>query len=206
MIRSAFKAKRSPKKIRENKCKVCKGLFVKRSMTHKCCGPECAQIFAISEREKIERKAASKDRADTRLKLDAMKRKSELIAKAQESFNAFIRYRDRNETCIDCGKPFEPQKPGGSIDAGHYLSRGSAPHLRFNENNCFAQRKNCNRPGGATKADFRAGVERRIGAEALTKLEYSQEITKLTHDDLRAIDKKYRDKLKELKNKSFNSN
>ncbi len=101
--------------------------------------------------------------------------------------------------CIDCGKPFEPQKPGGSVDAGHYLSRGSAPHLAFDERNVHAQRKNCNRPGGATAAEYRAGLVERIGHAAVEELEADQESRRYRDDDYRRIRDEYRAKLKELK-------
>ena len=52
-------------------------------------------------------------------------------------------------------------KPGGEIDAGHYLSIGSAPHMRFIEGNVHAQRKSCNKPGGAKKLLLRV-VERAV--------------------------------------------
>jgi hypothetical protein len=85
------------------------------------------------------------------------------------------------------------------MDAGHYLSRGSAEHLRFNENNVFGQRKNCNRPGGTTRAAFRAGVIARIGLAAVEALEADQTVAKWTIEDLKAMKKAYQAKLKELK-------
>ena len=102
--------------------------------------------------------------------------------------------------CIDCDKPFEPQKPGGSVDAGHYLSRGSHPNLAFSEQNCFAQRKNCNRPGGTTATAFRLGVIDRIGLDAVEALESDTTPRRYRAEDYRAIRDLYRAKLKELKN------
>jgi hypothetical protein len=169
-------------------------------MTHKCCSPDCAAEWARLEREKKERKELAKRKRETREKLNEMKGLGVLMAEAQVAFNAYVRARDirAGHGCIDCGKPFEPNKPGGSIDAGHYLSRGSSSHLKFNENNCFAQRKNCNRPGGTTRDAFRAGVEARIGLEALEALEADHHIHKWTKDELRGVKALYVAKLKEL--------
>jgi hypothetical protein len=121
--------------------------------------------------------------------------------KAQEAFNAYVRYRDitAGHGCIDCGQPFQPDTIGGSVDAGHYLSRGSAQHLRFDERNVFAQRKNCNRPGGATRSEMRAGVVARIGLEAVEALEADQSVKQYRADDLKEIIATYRAKLRDLK-------
>lgn len=143
-------------------------------------------------------KREQEERAKTRAQKEAIKTRPKLLAELQVVFNAYIRARDADKPCICCGKPFEPQKPGGSVDAGHYLSRGSASHLRFDENNVFAQRKNCNRPGGTTRAAFRAGVEARIGIEALEALEADQTDREYTKDDLRSMKALYRSKLKQL--------
>ncbi len=171
-------------------------------MTHKVCGSvECAITHGERIKEKARKKKEKADLANLKVRKEAIKTVQELKAEAQVAFNAFIRQRDIGQNCICCNKPFEPNKIGGSIDAGHYLGRGMAPHLRFEENNCHAQRKNCNRPGGTTRAAFRAGMEARIGLEALEALESNQTIVKWNADMLRGIRDKYRAKLKELKGK-----
>lgn len=168
-------------------------------MAHVVCSPACTIALADMKRLKAAAKREQEERAATRVRKEAVKRRPDLLAEAQVAFNAFIRARDAGLPCICCGKPFEPQKPGGSADAGHYLSRGSSPHLRFNENNCFAQRKNCNRPGGTTRSAFRAGVVARIGLEAVEALESDNAVQKWSMDDLRAIKAMYVAKRKELK-------
>lgn len=172
-------------------CEVCQSLFVPDRMGQVVCRPACAM--------KKVRQAKVEDRAKVRTRKEAVKRLPDLIAEAQIAFNAYIRARDEGQTCICCGKPFEPMKPGGSVDAGHFRSRGAAGHLRFNEDNVFAQRKNCNRPGGTTYAAFRAGVVARIGEERVAALEADNTPRKWTHDELRAIRDEYRKKLKEVK-------
>lgn len=93
----------------------------------------------------------------------------------------------------------EPNKPGGSVDAGHFRSVGSAPHLRFVEDNVHAQRKNCNRAGGATHDAYRAGLVARIGLERVESLDADQEPRKYSMDELRTLRELYRSKVKELK-------
>ena len=181
-------------------CKACKVPFVKSRPMQKACSPACAMALVEAKNAKEKAKAAIDDRKATRAQLEAMKPLSHWMKKAQAAFNAYVRLRDitAGHGCIDCGKPFEPSKPGGSVDAGHYLSRGSAPHLKFDERNVFAQRKNCNRPGGATRADFRAGVVARIGIEAVEALESDQSVKQYRADDLKQLIATYRAKRKAL--------
>ena len=181
------------------KCRVCPNKFTSLQPFVTWCSPECGSVIAqqrLAKKKKADAIAAARVHKE---KLDKVKRRPDLIAEAQKAFNEFIRARDAGKPCICCGSQFEPQKPGGSADAGHYLSRGAAPHLRFEENNCHAQRKNCNQPGGTTRAKFRAGMIERIGLDAVEALESDQTVRKWTNDDLRAIKTLYVAKLRELK-------
>lgn len=172
-------------------CKHCGKPFAPARPMQSVCSPRCA-----AQKVKADK---AQERAQIRTRKEAAKRHGELIAEAQKAFNDFIRARDEGLPCICCGMPFEPMKPGGSVDAGHFRSRSTAGHLRFNEDNCFAQRKNCNRPGGTTYAAFRAGVVARIGEERVLAVESDHSIRKWTKDELRAIRDTYRKKLKEMK-------
>lgn len=171
-------------------CPVCRNTFTPDRPLQKVCSPRCAMKKV--RLDKVE------ERAKVRTVREEGKRLGTLIAEAQAAFNAYIRARDAGLPCICCGKPFEPMKPGGSVDAGHFRARSVAPHLRFHEDNVFAQRKNCNRPGGTTYAAFRAGVVARIGEERVVALETNNAIHKWTKDEVREIRAKYRAKLREL--------
>lgn len=181
--------RREPK---ERQCAApnCEATFIPRRMEHIVCSPRC-----LIAKRKADEKA---EREHTKQRKEAVKRLRDLLAEAQVAFNAYIRARDAGTTCICCGKPFEPQKPGGSMDAGHYLARSIAPQHRFNENNVFGQRKNCNRPGGTTRAAFRAGVIERIGLAAVEALEADNQVPKWTREGLIALKAHYRAKTREL--------
>ena len=84
------------------------------------------------------------------------------------------------------------------MDAGHYRSRGSAPHLRFDERNVHSQRKQCNRYGFDITG-YRNGLIARIGLEAVEALEAEQAPKHYTAADLKAIRDEYRAKAKALK-------
>lgn len=188
-----------------NKCKHCKVRMPEdkaRHVIHDACIDPWLAAQNAKKARKLEaewRAAARVEKMLDKVKRDKQKTRGQLMEEAQRAFNLYIRLRDAGMKCICCDSPFEPQKPGGSADAGHYLSRGAAPHLRFDERNVHAQRKNCNRPGGTTRAKFRAGMIARIGLEAVEALECDQELKKWSLDDLRAIKATYTAKAKELK-------
>lgn len=197
MLSTAMIQRRAPvkePKVRMRKCAVqsCRTPFAPRNMMHKCCSPDCALAFAVAERErhlKLERRAG----------LEKLKRKADYVAEAQRYFNAFIRARDEGLPCICCGKTGGAYSRGGVWDAGHYRSRGSAPHLRFDESNCHAQLKVCNRYGAGRAVDYRLGLIARIGLAAVEALETDDTPRHWSIDELKAIAVTYRAKLAQLK-------
>lgn len=184
------------KLARARKCKQCRQPFTPSPPGAKVCGTDCAEKHALALKARAERKA-------DKVRKDALKRRADWVAEAQVAFNAWVRYRDRDQPCICCGKVFaDGSLPGGTWDAGHYLSRGHAPHLRFDERNVHRQVKGHNRPGGTTRESFRRGMEARIGIEALLALESDDAPRKHTIDELKAIKATYQQKLKQLKSES----
>lgn len=160
------------------------------------CSPACALSLAKSKRAKEQKREQALQRKEDKAKREKMKSKGEWVAEAQAAFNAYIRLRDAGKPCICCGRPTADSP--NSVDAGHYRSRGSAPHLRFDERNCHAQLKQCNRYRFDV-AGYRAGLIGRIGLEAVLALEADQTPRKYSIDDLRAIRDAYRQKVKELR-------
>jgi len=180
------------KKPRSKKCKACGVRFEPSRPMQAVCGPLCAARYAREQREKSERKV-------TRERIQLIKTRTQILKEAQAAFNAFIRWRDRNELCICCGMPLTLQAVGGGYDCGHYRSTGSAPHLRFDERNAHAQRKVCNRYGAGRAVDYRIGLIQRIGLAAVEALESDQEARHWSRDDLIRIRDEYREKLREMK-------
>lgn len=160
-------------------------------MGQKVCGYRCA-----AKVPKIERK---QERARNRASKEAQKTLPTLRKEAQDAFNEFIRARDNGLGCICCGKfpATMGSLTGGQWDAGHFRSRGSCPELAFDEDNCHAQLKDCNRHSWDV-AGYRAELLRRIGPERLAALEGPHPTLRLTRDDMQAIRDKYRQKAKEL--------
>jgi len=179
------------------KCRVCRQPFEPRPPRALVCSEDCAGAFAVSKRLKEERRAEKAaqalERKDTKARKERLKTRRAWEREAQASFNAFIRARDADKPCICCGLPLSAGDVGGHYDCGHYRSVGSAPHLRFHEDNCHAQRKQCNR-----WVDYRLGLIQRIGLARVEALEADQSPRKYTADELRAIRDLYRAKLREL--------
>ena len=103
------------------RCKICKTAFHRRNIAHKACSPECALALVERERVKVERKRDA-------IRRIALKSRSELVREAQQAVNVYIRKRDKDLPCVSCGRWHE-----GQWHAGHYMSTGARPDLRFDE-------------------------------------------------------------------------
>jgi hypothetical protein len=115
------------------------------------------------------------------------------MQEAQASFNAWIRARDADKPCISCGRMHD-----GQWHAGHYLSTGARPELRFEPYNCHKQCAPCNTHLHGNLVLYRTALIERIGLIRVKRLEGPHPPAKLTIEDLRAIRDEYRRKLKEM--------
>lgn len=187
------------KKIKPKVCKQCRVKFQPTKPLQHVCGFECALAYTLALKHKNEAIKQRKERAERKAKLKAMKGINELIKEAQTAFNAWIRWRDRNELCICCNEPYGTNELGGNYDAGHWRSRGAAGHLRFNEDNVFGQRKYCNTYRGGNPLGMREGMIKRIGFDRVEAVANNNDIHKWTREELIEIKETYRLKLKEDK-------
>jgi hypothetical protein len=120
----------------------------------------------------------------------------ELVKKAQTAFNGFIRARDAGKPCICCGKPLGTEP--NTFDAGHYRSVGSAPHMRFVEENVHGQSKHCNNYLAGNAVEYRKGLIARIGLEEVERIESDQTLRKYTREGLIELAKHYREAARKL--------
>lgn len=180
--------------IHKRKCKVCKEQFTTFKSMQMVCGWLCAAEWTKRKKERDAEEKAKQEKRQDRAKREELKTIPQLKKEAQREFNRFVRARDRaaGHPCICCGRVLNWDAMGGEVDAGHYRSTGSADHLRFHEHNCHAQRSDCNRYGAGRAVDYRLGLEKRIGLDALTALEANNESIKWTRDGLREIRDHYR--------------
>lgn len=200
--------------MKQKACKVCRAKFTPARPLQTTCSIPCAIEWGSRQLAKKQAKEAAEEKKQDRAKREKLKTRSEWIKETQIAFNRYIRLRDAGKPCICCGKALDLVAPlrkdgeqeagwqatGGGYDCGHYRSVGSAPHLRFDERNAHAQRKQCNRYGAGRAVDYRIGLIARIGLEAVEALEADQTPRKWTVDELKAIRDHYRAKAKALEN------
>ena len=184
--------------MRSRKCKSCKTEFTPTRPMQKVCSPECAYTLVKEKAEQVRRKEAIKDRLSVRKRLDAMQTLPQLVKRAQTAFNSFIRARDFGKPCISCGIELTQSGIGGGVDCGHFRSVGSAPNLRFEENNAHAQCKRCNRYLGGNAIEYRKRLIERIGLAEVERIEADQTVRKYTRDFLIQLASEYRAKTKVL--------
>jgi len=135
------------------------------------CTYECLKAFTAKNAEKLRNKVRKEKRGEDRQKKEKMKTKSQWKKEAQAAFNAYVRHRDRNKTCISCNVTLTSESLGGGYDAGHYLSRGAHPHKAFRLDNCFGQCKRCNRYLSGNVENMRIGIVWRYGQAFLDRIE-----------------------------------
>ena len=190
---------RKPAKPKKCRVATCRASFVPSRMGQAVCSPACALVDGPRHAPKARKALDQIERAEIKVRKEKLKSRGDHMREAQQAFNAYIRARDQaaGHPCISSGKPLDWS--GNAVDAGHYRSVGSAPHLRFDERNCHAQSKQDNRFLSGNAVDYRIGLIARIGQEAVDALESDQSVRKYTAEEIKAIKAKYRAMTRELK-------
>lgn len=149
-----------------------------------CCYTCLRQYAASKSGQKAVERAYKREEVDNkRARREKLKTKSERLKDAQNAFNTYVRLRDCNKPCISCGS-FSEQKVGGTRDCGHYLSRGAHSQHRYRLDNTASQCVKCNRYLSGNVANFRLGLIRRWGKDAIEELECDNEPRKFDDDYL----------------------
>ena len=169
----------------KRKCPICGITFEKQRMGQKVCGPKCSIEYVKQQADKADRKL-------TKEKKDALKTRSDWLREAQQAFNAYVRFRDRDLPCISCGRSHT-----GSHDAGHYRSVGAAQQLRFHEDNCHKQCVPCNQHKSGNAIEYRIRLVQKIGVDRVEWLEADHDLAKWSIDEIKKIKDHYKRKLKE---------
>ncbi len=175
----------------EGQCRACGKPFIKfNSMQVICATLACARRVPVIARAtlKAEKKA---DRA----KAEALKPRSHWMKQAQTAFNSWVRVRDAHLGCVSCGTTT------GKENAGHYLSTGARPELRFCETNVAKQCERCNTYLHGNLIPYRIELIRRVGQPEVDRLEGPHEAKKYSVDELKAIRDEYRSRAKLLERK-----
>ena len=173
--RSGFKRperERTPPQPRERRCKVCSAFFRPVRSIQTWCSPDCGVTLA-------NRLVGEKQAREHRAKLADSKPLSHWLDLTQRVVNAYVLARDEGKPCISCGC-----WDAFAWDAGHYLSRGARPELRFELDNIARQCAACNRHKGGNQTQYRLGLLARIGAERVEGLEGPHTTAKFTREGL----------------------
>ena len=117
---------------------------------------------------------------------------SALVERLDKVFSKYIRLRDAMPSglfrCISCGKI----KPIGQADCGHFHSR-THMSTRFDEDNCHAECRYCNRFSADHLIGYRENLIRKIGEQRFLLLEVkAHETRKWSHFELEQLVKYYK--------------
>jgi hypothetical protein len=183
-----------PKDIKTKKCKECGDPFIPPNTIRKVCFKYECQVKAAEDyhnkkvklREKRERQALREAK-------ERIKKRSEWLKETQSVFNRYIRLRDEAMPCISCGRHHS-----GQYHAGHYLSVGHAPELRFEESNVHKQCSTCNNYRSGHIVRYRVRLIKKIGLEKVEWLEGPHEPKHYSIDELKQLIAHYKMKCKEL--------
>lgn len=192
-LRSAGPA-RATVKVRKCAVKTCRQPFVPRSMTHKACGPECAEIIGRAKAEKDRQAQARKEEAEHRGKLADSKPLQHWLKLTEGVVNHYIQSRDKGRPCISCGATQTVQ-----WEAGHFLSVGARPELRYDPRNINLQCHHCNVHKSGNQAAYRISLVEKIGADQVAELEGPHPTAKYTRDGLAEIRKHFSAETRRLK-------
>lgn len=161
------------------RCKACRSMFTPASSWQTHCR---AEACAIAAAEVAQAKRQRQEAREHRERLADSKPLAHWLDLTQRAVNALVKARDAGKPCISCGclDAYE-------WDAGHYLSRGARPELRFDLSNIALQCAACNRHKGGNQAQFRLGLIARIGLAEVERLEGPHPPAKFTRESLALI-------------------
>jgi len=183
----------------KKRCRYCKEYRDVSTMVSVPLGAFCnfdhASKYGI---EKSQVKRTKEFKRDIRQKKEKLLTARDWIKKAQAAVNSYVRLRDEGKPCISCGS-YPESKAGGTIDAGHYRSRGAAGHLRFNLFNIHAQCVKCNRYNSGNVVDYRIRLIERIGRYRVERLECDNFPKSFDIDYLIRVQKIFLKRLRHLK-------
>jgi hypothetical protein len=171
-------------KPKTRKCEVCQGPFVKQRMGQVVCGPGCAVVYTIRQKEKESRKQLKLQKATGKpLKVR--------LKEAEKAVNFYVRMRDARLGCCSCDKPAHWD---GQWHASHFKSVGSNSLLRFHLWNIHKGCSECNRHLAGNIPEYKERLKLKIGAEKLQWIEDRKNGT-------REYTAEYLDRLKQIFNK-----
>ena len=186
------------KEPKPKRCKQCGKEFVPMRSTAIACSYPCAKAFVDAKNQKLKEKTAKLaqkvERQITKQRKEALKSLRDWKKDVQTWCNKYIRLRDEKEPCISCGRHHQ-----GQYHAGHYLSVGSHPELRWDERNIYKQCAPCNNHLSGNLINYRKRLIELKGQELVDWLEGPHEPLKPNIDYCKQQIEHFKKKIKELK-------
>lgn len=179
--------------MKKKKCKICSEVFDPVKFAQNVCSIKCSLIHAKNLKEK---KQAKEWKDEKKVLKEKLKTLGQYESEAKKSFQKWIRLRDKNQPCISCGKVSD------QMDGGHFKKSEIYSGVIFNEMNCHAQCRKCNRYLNGNELNYRLGLINRYGLEYANNIEQIANETrqyKYTKEELIAKKLKYDILIKEFK-------
>ena len=176
------------------KCKICKQPASLKTPAGHFCSIEHVYQHARNLQDKARAAKEKRARQEHKQRKEAVKTRSEWLKQAQTVFNQYIRLRDAGQPCISCQRHHQ-----GQYHAGHYLTVGACPELRFTELNVHKQCSACNNHLSGNLVNYRINLIKKIGLDKVEWLEGKHEPLKLSIDEIKELIATYRAKIKSIK-------
>lgn len=176
---------------KQKTCKGCKEKFPPTRPMQEACQPICAINIARAKAHKKAKAEKREIRRDIKVRKDKAKTLAQWLNEAQAVVNAYVRARDADKPCICCDRHHQ-----GQYHAGHWLSRGAHPELRFNLWNIHKQASYCNNYKSGNVQEYRIKLIEKIGQDKVDWLEGPHEPAKFTVDYAKRIKQIFKKKLK----------
>lgn len=139
-------------------------------------------------RKKVSRDVKKKANREKRERRFELLTYSQRIGETKKVVQRWVRERDKNEPCISCGTHF-----ANEWHAGHFKKAEVYSQLIFNEFNINRQCNRCNTFLDGNEGNYRIGLVKKIGEEAVKELESAtpNKVFKYSNEELKEIIKKY---------------
>ena len=152
------------------KCAICKKGFkpVQSSLEKVCSNSDCRFKYAmmvVEKNRKEKERTAKKEWSKTKEIYRAnTKKKSNYEKDLEKEINKLCRLIDAGCSCISCNSK-------DANEAGHFMSVGSMPKLRYHLFNLWVQCRQCNGPKGSNGTIYRINLRSIYGPEFLNNLD-----------------------------------
>jgi hypothetical protein len=178
------------------RCPHCRQTYERKRMGQKSCeSVPCAIAAGQARKAKESAKKAKAERAEIRVRKEALRPLQYWLKRAQKAVNEYCRARDLKAGygCITCGT-----HDAEEWHAGHWISVGASSATRFDPANIHLQCRKDNYFGGGMAQEYEARLPARIGQAEVDRLKNSSRNRKWTREECQSIEAEFKEKLKSL--------